>query len=212
MATKDRSRDDLISELINMLAGPVSTGVKAVGQANQRRVEAMDHLEQLCAELRRIADVGRRMVDLLDEVEAPLRAAAPQIGRLAQIVGDALDEAPDDLGKRVANLVTSLEKLGDGLGPLLMLAQGAAGMFGGARPPAPASSPAAATPAATTTRSQSETPAARAAKKAPAKKTPATKAPSENAPAKKTAAKKTAAKKTAAKKSPAKKAAAARRR
>lgn len=192
MATKDRSRDDLISELINMLAGPVSTGVKAVGQANQRRVEAMDHLEQLCAELRRIADVGRRMVDLLDEVEAPLRAAAPQIGRLAQIVGDALDEAPDDLGKRVANLVTSLEKLGDGLGPLLMLAQGAAGMFGGARPPAPASSPAAATPS-----SQSETPAARAAKKAPA----------ENAPAKKTAAKK-----TAAKKSPGKKASAARRR
>lgn len=207
MATKDRSRDDLISELINMLAGPVSTGVKAVGQANQRRVEAMDHLEQLCAELRRIADVGRRMVDLLDEVEAPLRAAAPQIGRLAHIVGDALDEAPDDLGKRVANLVTSLEKLGDGLGPLLMLAQGAAGMFGGARPPAPASSPAAATPS-----SQSETPTARAAKKAPAKKTPAKKTPATKAPSENAPAKKIAAKKTAAKKNPAKKASAARRR
>lgn len=86
MATDDRTRDDLISELINLLAGPVSTGVKAVGQANQRRIEAMEHLDQVCTELRRLADVSRRMINLLDEIEGPLRAAAPQIGRLAQLV------------------------------------------------------------------------------------------------------------------------------
>lgn len=186
MATEDRSRDDLISELINMLAGPVSTGVKAVGQANQRRLEAMEHLEQLCAELRRLADVSRRMVDLLDEVEAPLRAAAPQIGRLAQVVGDVLDEAPDDLGKRLSNLMTSLERLGDGLGPLLILAQGAAGMFGGAREPSAAPSPAAPTTPPT------------AAEKATAKKAAVKRAPAKKAAAKKTPAKKSAAKASAA--------------
>ena len=183
MATEDRSRDDLISELINMLAGPVSTGVKAVGQANQRRLEAMEHLEQVCAELRRLADVSRRMVDLLDEVEAPLRAAAPQIGRLAQMVGDVLDEAPDDLGKRLSHLMTSLEKLGDGLGPLLMLAQGAAGMFGGARQPSAATSPT--TPPAT---AKNATVKKAAAKKAPAKKAAAKKAPAEKATGKASAA------------------------
>ena len=168
MATDDRTRDDLISELINLLAGPVSTGVKAVGQANQRRIEAMEHLDQVCTELRRLADVSRRMINLLDEIEGPLRAAAPQIGRLAQLVDDVLDEAPEDLGRRLSHLMTSLERLGDGLGPLLLLAQGAAGMFGGTRQPSAATSP------ATT---------AAPAKKAPVKKAPAKKAPAKKAPA-----------------------------
>ena len=196
MATEDRSRDDLISELINMLAGPVSTGVKAVGQANQRRLEAMEHLEQVCAELRRLADVSRRMVDLLDEVEAPLRAAAPQIGRLARIVGDVLDEAPDDLGKRLAHLMTSLERLGDGLGPLLTLAQGAAGMFGGARQPSATPSPA--TPTTPPTAAKTAPARKAAATKAPAQKAPAKRAPAKKAPAKKAAVKKTTAEANAA--------------
>lgn len=189
MATDDRKRDDLISELINLLAGPVSTGVKAVGQANQRRIEAMEHLDQVCAELRRLADVSRRMIALLDEIEGPLRAAVPQIGRLAQLVDDVLDEAPEDLGRRLSHLMTSLERLGDGLGPLLLLAQGAAGMFGGTRQPSAAPNPA---PAKTSTTT--------AAKKAPAKKTPAKTTAMKKAPAKKTTAKKTPAKKTPAKK------------
>ena len=200
MATDDRKRDDLISELINLLAGPVSTGVKAVGQANQRRIEAMEHLDQVCAELRRLADVSRRMIALLDEIEGPLRAAVPQIGRLAQLVDDVLDDAPEDLGRRLSHLMTSLERLGDGLGPLLLLAQGAAGMFGGTRQPSAAPNPA---PAKTSTTT--------AAKKTPAKTTAAKKAPAKTTAVKKAPAKKTAAKKTPAKKTPAKKTTAARR-
>jgi ABC-type transporter Mla subunit MlaD len=176
MAKDDRSRDDLISELINALAGPVSTGMRAVGQANQRRAEIMEQLDHAGAELRRLADVTRRMIDLLDEIEAPLRAAVPQIARLSSVLGDVLDEAPDDLGRRVSNLFTSLERLGEGLAPLLLLAQGASGMFGGVRPPT--------TSARATTAAAPTAPAA----KAPAKKSPAKKAPAKKASAKKATA------------------------
>ena len=196
MATST-DRTEFISELVNLLAGPVSAGMKKAGEANQRRMQMQEHVEQLVDDAKKAGDVARRMVSLLDEIEQPLREAVPQLARAAQMLGQLLDEAPDDLGEQLKNTWTSVNSLLEGLGPLLMLAQGAAGMFGtssstsattGSRgnpaqkasgtkkSPAKSASPAKKTAAKTTT----------AKKAAPAKKPTAKKA----APAKKTAAKK----------------------
>ncbi|MEC8019174.1 MAG: hypothetical protein VX437_06095 [Actinomycetota bacterium] len=186
MATST-DRTEFISELVNLLAGPVSAGMKKAGQANQRRMQMQEHVEQLVDDAKKAGDVARRMVSLLDEIEQPLREAVPQLARAAQLLGQILDEAPDDLGEQLKNTWTTVNSLLEGLGPLLMLAQGAAGMFG-----TPSS-----TSAATGSRASNP-----AQKVSGAKKSAATKA----SPAKKTASKKRAAKTTTTKKgAPAKK-------
>lgn len=192
MATSSDDRTELISELINLLAGPVSNGMRAAGQINQRRIEAQQHLDEMIAEVRRVAQVAQRMVALLDDIEEPIRQAVPQLARAAHFIGSVLDDAPEDAGRQLAAALSSLQRLADGMGPLMMLAQGAAGMFG----PRPAPSTAAA--AASTTVAPSV-----AAKKASAKKAAATKAPAKRAPAKTTPAKKAATKNVAVKKTPA---------
>ncbi|MEE3069041.1 MAG: hypothetical protein VX322_06895 [Actinomycetota bacterium] len=186
MATST-DRTEFISELVNLLAGPVSAGMKKAGEANKRRMQMQEHVEQLVDDAKKAGDVARRMVSLLDEIEQPLREAVPQLARAAQLLGQILDEAPDDLGEQLKNTWTTVNSLLEGLGPLLMLAQGAAGMFG-----TPSS-----TSAATGSRASNP-----AQKVSGAKKSAATKA----SPAKKTASKKRAAKTTTTKKgAPAKK-------
>ena len=186
MATST-DRTEFISELVNLLAGPVSAGMKKAGDANQRRMQMQEHVEQLVGDAKKAGDVARRMISLLDEIEQPLRAAVPQLARAAQMLGQLLDEAPDDLGEQLKNTWTSVNSLLEGLGPLLMLAQGAAGMFGTASP----------TSATTGSSASNPTEKASGAKKSAAKKA---------SQAKKTAAKKGAAKTTTAKKAaPAKK-------
>ena len=193
MATST-DRTEFISELVNLLAGPVSAGMKKAGEANQRRMQMQEHVEQLVDDAKKAGDVARRMVSLLDEIEQPLREAVPQLARAAQMLGQLLDEAPEDLGEQLKNTWTSVNSLLEGLGPLLMLAQGAAGMFGTSS----------STSAPTGSRSSNPTQKASGTKKSAAKST---------SPAKKTAAKKAApAKKPTAKKAaPAKKAASAKK-
>ena len=204
MAERDRT-GELLTELINRLAGPVSAGAKLASDAATRRADAKRHMEELCAELQRARDVGRRVVDLLDEIEIPLRRAAPLINQLVGVLEEVLADAPEDLGPQLRTLASRLGGLADGLGPLLMMAQGAAGMFG-SRPASSGASTAAsaATAPATTTTVAKKTTAKTAAsktstaKKSAAKKTAAKKTTAKKAVAKKSAAKKTAAKKTAA--------------
>ena len=196
MATST-DRTEFISELVNLLAGPVSAGMKKAGEANQRRMQMQEHVEQLVDDAKKAGDVARRMVSLLDEIEQPLREAVPQLARAAQMLGQLLDEAPDDLGEQLKNTWTSVNSLLEGLGPLLMLAQGAAGMFG--------------TPSSTSASTGSRgNPAQKASgtKKSPAKSA----SPAKKAAAKKSAAKTTTTKKaTPAKKPTAKKAAPAKK-
>jgi len=186
MATST-DRTEFISELVNLLAGPVSAGMKKAGEANKRRMQMQEHVEQLVDDAKKAGDVARRMISLLDEIEQPLREAVPQLARAAQMLGQLLDEAPDDLGEQLKNSWTSVNSLLEGLGPLLMLAQGAAGIFG-----TPSSSS-----AITGSRTSNPTEKTSGAKKSAAKKA---------SPAKKTAANKSAAKTTTTKKAaPAKK-------
>ena len=201
MAERDRT-GELLTELINRLAGPVSAGAKLASDAATRRADAKRHMEELCAELQRARDVGRRVVDLLDEIEAPLRRAAPLINQLVGVLEEVLADAPEDLGPQLRALASRLGGLADGLGPLLMMAQGAAGMFG-SRPASSGASTAASTataPATTTTAAKKTTAKTTAAKKTTAKKAVTKKSAATKSAATKAAAKKTAATKAAAKK------------
>ena len=201
MAERDRT-GEILTELINRLAGPVSAGAKLASDAATRRADAKRHMEELCAELQRARDVGRRVVDLLDEIEAPLRRAAPLIDQLVGVLEEVLADAPEDLGPQLRELASRLGGLADGLGPLLMVAQGAAGMFGSRSAPSGASTAArtATAPATTTTVAKKTTAKTTASKTGTAKKSAARKSTAKKVVAKKSAAKKTAAKKTAAKK------------
>ena len=214
MATST-DRTEFISELVNLLAGPVSAGMKKAGEANKRRVQMQEHVEQLVDDAKKAGDVARRMVSLLDEIEQPLREAVPQLARAAQMLGQLLDEAPEDLGEQLKNTWNSVNSLLEGLGPLLMLAQGAAGMFGtptstnattGSRASNPAQTASGAKKSAARKVSQAKKTAANksAAKTTTTKKAAPAKKPSTKkaAPAKKPTTKKAASsKKTAAKKS-----------
>lgn len=212
MADRDRT-GELLTELINRLSGPVTAGAKLASDAATRRADAQRQLEELCAELRQARDVGRRVVALLDEIEEPLRRAVPVIGRVAGLLEEILDEAPDDVGAQLSALVAKLGGLVDGLAPLMMMAQGAAGMFG-TRPTAASTQPAAtstatSTAARTTAGMTSTTATKSAAKKSSTtKKSAAKKSTGAAASTTSTAAKKSPAKKSPAKKSPAKKSAA----
>lgn len=198
MAERDRT-GELLTELINRLAGPVSAGAKLASDAATRRADAKRHMEELCAELQRARDVGRRVVDLLDEIET-LRRAAPLINQLVGVLEEVLADAPEDLGPQLRTLASRLAGLADGLGPLLMMSQGAAGMFG-SRPASSGASTAASTataPATTTTVAKKTTAKTTASKTSTAKKSAARKSTAKKVVAKKSAAKKTAAKTTAA--------------
>ncbi len=201
MADRDRT-GELLTELINRLSGPVTAGAKLASDAATRRADAQRQLEELCAELRQVRDVGRRVVALLDEIEEPLRRAVPVIGRVAGLLEEILDEAPDDVGAQLSALVAKLGGLVDGLAPLMMMAQGAAGMFG-TRPAA-----ASTRPAATSTATKSAAKKSSTTKKSAAKKSTGAAASTTSTAAKKSPAKKSSAKKAPAKKSPAKKSAA----
>lgn len=201
MADRDRT-GELLTELINRLSGPVTAGAKLASDAATRRADAQRQLEELCAELRQVRDVGRRVVALLDEIEEPLRRAVPVIGRVAGLLEEILDEAPDDVGAQLSALVAKLGGLVDGLAPLMMMAQGAAGMFG-TRPAAASTQP-----AATSTATKSAAKKSSTTKKSAAKKSTGAAASTTSTAAKKSPAKKSSAKKAPAKKSPAKKSAA----
>ena len=189
MATT-QDRTEFISEVVNLLAGPVSAGMKKAGEANQRRMELQEHLEQIVEDARRAGDVARRMVALLDEIEQPLREAVPQFARAAQVLGQLLDEAPDDVAAQMKSMWSSVNSLIEGLGPLLLLAQGAAGMFGGSgmkASPATAAKPPVTKKTGTAKTASAKVSSAKKAAKA-TKKAGSSKA----APAKKAAAKKSA--------------------
>jgi len=194
MADRDRT-GELLTELINRLSGPVTAGAKLASDAATRRADAQRQLEELCAELRQARDVGRRVVALLDEIEEPLRRAVPVIGRVAGLLEEILDEAPDDVGAKLSALVAKLGGLVDGLAPLMMMTQGAAGMFG-TRPAAASTQPAATSTAAKSAAKKSST-----TKKSAAKKSTGAAASTRSTAAKKSPAKKSPAKKSAAKKS-----------
>lgn len=210
MSTTAEDRTELISEVINALAGPVTSGLRAAGQINQRRLDVQQHLEESLGELRRMSQVVQRLVNLLDELEGPIRDAIPQVTRATAVLREVLDQAPDDIGTRLASTLTTLNGVVEGLGPMAVMAQGMFGQRGTpAQPPSgPAPSGSPRQPKSAQTTSTSTKPRA---KKVAATTTSAKKVTANKVTAKKDSAKKGTTAATPVKKKSAKKAAAPRR-
>ena len=215
MSTTAEDRTELISEVINALAGPVTSGLRAAGQINQRRLDVQQHLEESLGELRRMSQVVQRLVNLLDELEGPIRDAIPQVTRATAVLREVLDQAPDDIGTRLASTLTTLNGVVEGLGPMAVMAQGMFGQRGTpAQPPSgPAPSGSPRQPKSAQTTSTSTKPRAKkvAATTTSAKKVTAKKVTANKVTAKKDSAKKGTTAATPVKKKSAKKAAAPRR-
>ena len=210
MSTTAEDRTELISEVINALAGPVTSGLRAAGQINQRRLDVQQHLEESLGELRRMSQVVQRLVNLLDELEGPIRDAIPQVTRATAVLREVLDQAPDDIGTRLASTLTTLNGVVEGLGPMAVMAQGMFGQRGTpAQPPSgPAPSGSPRQPKSAQTTSTSTKPRA---KKVAATTTSAKKVTANKVTAKKDSAKKGTTAATPVKKKTSKKAAAPRR-
>ncbi len=210
MSTTAEDRTELISEVINALAGPVTSGLRAAGQINQRRLDVQQHLEESLGELRRMSQVVQRLVNLLDELEGPIRDAIPQVTRATAVLREVLDQAPDDIGTRLASTLTTLNGVVEGLGPMAVMAQGMFGQRGTpAQPPSgPAPSGSPRQPKSAQTTSTSTKPRA---KKVAATTTSAKKVTANKVTAKKDSAKKGTTAATPVKKKSSKKAAAPRR-
>jgi ABC-type transporter Mla subunit MlaD len=215
----DDSRHDGLADVINLLAAPIAGGIRTVEHVKRgvdelfRALEnlnrTMENLNEAATRVNRfMADVEepvralmpqiRRTVETADEIttllQAPVRAAAPNIERIAGALG-----SPDFLA-----LPAQLGQLMQRLGPLAQLAENAGGLFGGFRlpgmpgPKSPApvpvpapSAPATAASASTPSRSAAKHGAANTgvAKRSVAKRSAAKKAPTTA----KTAATKTSA-------------------
>lgn len=193
----DESRHDGLADVINLLAAPIAGGIRTVEQVKRgvdelfRAIEnlnrTMENLNEAATRVNRfMADVEEpvralipqitRTVETAEEItsllQAPVRAAAPNIERIVGALG-----SPDFLA-----LPTQLGQLMQRLGPLAQLAENAGGLFGGFRLPGmPGSKPASAP------QPQPQPAPAPVAKKSPAKQTAAKKAPAKKRAATKSA-------------------------
>lgn len=196
----DDSRHDGLADVINLLAAPIAGGIRTVEQVKRGVDELFRSIENLNRTMENLNEAATRVNRLLTDVEEPVRALIPQITRTVETADEitSLLQAPVRAAapniERIVGalgspdflaLPSQIGQLMQRLGPLAQLAENAGGLFGGFRLPGmPGSKPT--TPAPV-----------------PATAAPATAAPKQPA-AKKTAPKTPAAKKPAAKKAPAK--------
>lgn len=234
----DPPRGDGFSEVINLLAAPLASGLRSYEQFRRGIDELFRTVENLNTTMENLNETATRVNALLADVEQPIRAMVPRMTRTVEaadefmdaVVGPATRAAPNlvrlvdtlsapsftALPERVDEFLGVMSEVSRRLGPVAQLAESAGGMFGlrlpgTSRPaadPPRPTSPAAATPARSPVNTDLGNTAP--AEQPPAEKAPAKKAPAKKSPARKTPARKAPGKKAAGKRSTAKKTAARR--
>jgi len=211
--TEDSFRADGLADVINLLAAPLASGLRAVEQVKHGVDELIRAVENVNRTMENINEAAERVNRLLGDVEEPIRAMVPQLTRtirtadeitqrlegpiratapnLEQFVTTLSSPSFAAIPKQLGEFMTTIGDVSKRLGPLAMLAENAGGLFGGFKLPGAGGAP---KPSGTTPPPDASEPAEAAqpaAEKKSAAKKPATK---------KSAAKKSAAKKSAAKK------------
>ena len=206
-------RSDPLADLFTLFATPLSGTVRSIEQFRRGVDEFLRGVENFNRTMENLNETTERINSLVADVEAPLRAAIPQVTRtvkaaddMMQVVsGPAMAVAPGlnrlaetlstpafaQLPHQIGTFSDVLAEVSKRLGPLTQLAESAGGLFGGfrmpgSRPLSPTAEP-----------SVSPAPEPRRAVRATTsvvKKSPAKKSPAKRAPAKKSAAKKAPAK------------------
>jgi hypothetical protein len=169
---------DGFAEVINLLAAPLAGGIRAVDhfrRGAEELIKAIDNMNRTMENLndtavrvnRLIADLEgpiRAMVPQLvrtietaeqitGALDAPLRAAAPNITTIAEMLSSpGFSTLPDQLGE----FMKTLGDMSQRMGPLTQLAETAGGLFGGLKIPGMGDSKLANDPAASAPQKQPE--------------------------------------------------------
>lgn len=133
----DDERHDPLGDVINLLATPIATGLRAVEQYRRGVDEMFRAIDNLNRTMENLNETAERVNRLLNDVEEPIRAMASVPGRVDDLVG-------------------IMAEMSRRLSPLSSFAESATGMFG-LRPgggPKPADPPA--SPEATTSKDASK--------------------------------------------------------
>lgn len=179
--------NDAFAEIVNLLAAPIASGIRAADQLRHGVDEMIRAVENMNRTMENLNEAATRVNALLSELEEPVRAMIPQVTRTVT-AADALTKALDPA--RVTEVLNSVGDLAKRLAPLANMADNAGGLLGamgglgGLRFPGMGAKPTNPIPPAGT--SKATQPADKpAARKAPAKRT-ATRATPKQSPAKRT--------------------------
>jgi ABC-type transporter Mla subunit MlaD len=182
--------NDAFAEIVNLLAAPIASGIRAADQLRHGVDEMIRAVENMNRTMENLNEAATRVNALLSEVEAPVRAMMPQLTRTVT-AADALTKALDPA--RVTEVLNSVGDLAKRLAPLANMADNAGGLLGamgglgGLRFPGMGAKPANPIPPPGTSKAaqQADKPADKpVAKKAPAKRA-AKRATPKQSPAKK---------------------------
>lgn len=121
------SNNDAFAEIVNLLAAPIASGIRAVDQLRHGVDEMIRAVENVNRTMENLNEAATRVNTLLAEVEEPLRAMMPQVTRTIA-AADALTGALDP--GRVTEVLNSIGDLTKRLAPLAALADNAGGLLG----------------------------------------------------------------------------------
>lgn len=107
----DEERHDPLGDVINLLAAPIATGLRAVEQYRRGVDEMFRAIDNLNRTMENLNETAERVNRLLNDVEEPIRAMAAVPGRVDDLVG-----IMGEMSRR--------------LSPLASFAESATGMFG----------------------------------------------------------------------------------
>ena len=107
----DEERHDPLGDVINLLATPIATGLRAVEQYRRGVDEMFRAIDNLNRTMENLNETAERVNRLLNDVEEPVRAMAAVPGRVDDLVG-------------------IMAEMSRRLSPVVTLAESASGMFG----------------------------------------------------------------------------------
>ena len=213
-------RSDPLSDVFNLFAAPLAGTIRSFDQFRKGVDEFLRGVENFNRTMETLNETAERINTLLAEVEAPIKAAMPQVTRTVKLAdevmqvvsGPAMAAAPAmrqmadimntpgiaQLPAQLGQFTEVMTDLSKRLGPLTQFAESAGGLFGGLRFPGSSAPRPAPTPGVERELVTTQ-PIDVATRPAPASQT----SPAKRSTAKKTGTKKSATKKTAARKRPA---------
>lgn len=121
------SGNDAFSDVINLLAAPIASGIRAADQLRHGIDELIRAIENMNRTMDNLNQVADRVNALLADVEGPIRAIVPQVAHTVDTV-DSVTRALDP-GK-VIEVVNAIGELPKRLAPLASLAENAGGLLG----------------------------------------------------------------------------------
>ena len=151
------TQTDGLTEVINLLAAPIASGLRSMEQMRRGVDEMWRAVENLNTTMENLNETAMRVNRLLEEVEEPVKVMIPQLTRTVKAADEMTQrlEAPvkaaapnierivDTLSQpgfaalpgQLSEVLSTVGDVSRRLGPLASLAENAGGLFGGLRFP-----------------------------------------------------------------------------